>query len=243
MGKRDNTQTLERAVDQATSPYEWALPPGADVEPDPLVLRVDFHSGLVIVHDYDAELVRTKVVSARDVAHALARELSVATGVLPPGALWWANTPTGSKVALWQEPDVHEVSLVTRYGQEPARLRLPMPGLVFVCGPGAGTPYVFAAKARPKGADEQLFACPTYNVFESGKVCVGSHRFPSDPALVPEEFWRSRFSVTGDTARNKSREHPDDIGQLWQELQGRTEYPLDDLVPLLTVSEAMNLDE
>jgi hypothetical protein len=80
---------------------------------------------------------------------------------------------------------------VRRYDALPRRLRLPMPGLVFVAAPGRQPPHVFAAKARPRSPDDQLFACPSYNVFPSGAVCTGTHAFPADPARVPEAFFRS----------------------------------------------------
>jgi len=100
---------------------------------------------------------------------------------------------------------------------------------------------VFAAQRRPRGLEDELFHCPTFNVFDSGRVCTGSHAFPVDPSRVPEEFFRSHFSVTGDTARGKSRKHPEDIGQLWGELHGQRQYPIDDLVPQLRVADALRI--
>jgi hypothetical protein len=79
--------------------------------------------------------------------------------------------------------------------------------------------------------------------FDSGRVCTGTHRSPADPAQVPEAFFESHFNVTADTRRGKSRRHPDDIGKLWVELDGRTAYPLDDLVEQLTVADALRLGE
>jgi hypothetical protein len=60
---------------------------------------------------------------------------------------------------------------------------------------------------------------------------------------VPGAFFESHFSVTGDTKAGKSRRHPDDVGKLWRELDGRERYPLDDLVAQFTVADAMNLGE
>ncbi len=201
-------------------------------------MRLDFHGESVVLHDYASGVVRTKLVSALDVAHALARELDLATGLLPPDALWWAKTASGVRVAVWREPRVWAVRLREGYDTPPRRLRLPMPGLVFLCGPPGQPPYVFAATARPRRPEDELYHCPTYNVFPSGRVCPGSHAFPSDPARVPEEFFRSYFSRTGDTTRGKSRRHPDDIGALWAELDGQGTYPLDDLVPVMRVADA-----
>jgi hypothetical protein len=182
-------------------------------------------------------------VSALDIAHALARELDLTTGLLPPDALWWARTAAGVRVAVWRAPRVWTVRLRERYDAPPRRLRLPMPGLVFVCLPAGQAPYVFAARRRPRSADEPLHACPAFNVFPTGRVCMGSHAFPSDPARVPEAFFESHFSVTADTARGKSRRHPEDVGQLWAELDRRPDYPLDDLVEQLRVGDAFRIGE
>jgi hypothetical protein len=133
------------------------------------------------------------------------------------------------------------VRLRERVDAPPRRLRLPMPGLVFVCLPARQAPYVFAAPARPQTLDDQLYRCPTYNVFTSGRVCPGSHAFPADPARVPEAFFESCFSATADTTRDRSRRYPDDIGRLWAELHGQHTYPLDDLVPQLRVAEAVRV--
>lgn len=195
------------------------------------------------MHDYADGVVHTRLVSASDVAHALAREVDLTSGLLPPETLWWANTAEGVRVAVWRAPRVWTVRLRERYDAPPRRLRLPMPGLVFVCLAGAHAPYVFAAKARPKSPDDELYHCPTYNVFATSRVCTGSHAFPSNPARVPEEFFRSFFSATVDTAKGKSRRHPGDIGGLWSELRGKTAYPLDDLVPAMRAGEAMRIGD
>jgi hypothetical protein len=219
------------------------LPAEAEIEEDPLRLRLDFHGESVMLHDFDRGVVRTRLVSALDVAHALARELDLDTGLLPPDALWWAKSASGVRVAIWREPRVWTVRLRERYDAKPRRLRLPMPGLVIVCLPGRQAPYVFAARERPHTLDQQLYHCPTYNVFASGRVCTGSHLFPADPAKVPEAFFESYFSVTADTAREKSQRHPDDIGQFWTELKREVSYPLEDLVPQMHVGDAMRIGE
>jgi hypothetical protein len=118
-----------------------------------------------------------------------------------------------------------------------------MPELVFVCLPGQQAPYAFASASRPRRSDDQLAACLFYNIFRSGRVCTGSHRFPADPDKVPEAFFESFFSVTADTAAGKSRRYPDDVGRLWAELDGRAAYPDDDLVPQLSVADALRLGE
>ncbi|MGD9892998.1 MAG: hypothetical protein AB7U18_17100 [Dehalococcoidia bacterium] len=194
-----------------------------------------------MLHDYAGGVVRTKLVSALDIVHALARQVELASGVLPSDTLCWARTAAGERIAVWREPRVWTVRLRERYDAPPHRLRLPMPGLVFICLPARQAPYVFAGTGRPKRPEDELYHCPTYNVFSSGRVCAGSHAFPADSAKVPEEFFRSFFSATGDTARGKSRRHPDDVGALWAELDGRDAFPCNDLVPALRLADALQV--
>lgn len=195
------------------------------------------------MHDYADVITRVKLVSALDLARALAGGLDLTSGILPAETLWWASTRAGVRVAVWREPRVWTVRLRERPGTPSRRLRLPMPGLVFVCLPARQPPYVFAAKARPRSVDDQLYRCPAFNVFGSGRVCPGTHVFPADPDRVPEEFFRSHFAATADTGSGKSQRYPDDIGRLWAELNRQPSYPLEDLVPHLRVGDAMRLGE
>src|SRR4051794_10665733 len=225
------------------SPYRSVLPSDLELEEDPLRLRLDFHDESVIMHDLAESVTRTRLVSALEVAHALARELDLDTGLLPREALWWAKTATGVRVAVWREPKVWTVRLRERYDARPRRLRLPMPGLVFVCLPGRQPPYVFAAKVRPSAMTDVLYRCPTYNVFDTGRVCTGSHEFPSNASKVPEAFFESYFSAVESTGRGRSRRHPEDVGQLWGDVRGKPSFPLDDLVPHGTVADVMRIGQ
>ncbi|MDP9374596.1 MAG: prokaryotic E2 ligase family D protein [Chloroflexota bacterium] len=226
----------------ASSPYLRAVPPELDVEEDPLRLRLDFHDESVLLHDYGTRgAATTRLVSALDVAHALASELDLTTGLLPPDTLWVVKRASGTWLALWEVPGVRTVRLRTSLDAPPRRYRLPCPGLVFLCPPAGQAPYVFAARDRPCRPEDELFHAPFYNVFASGRVCVGTHPFPRDSARTPRAFFESFFSVAMDTARGKSRRHPEDIGRLWDELDRGREFPTDDLVPQLTVADAMRL--
>ncbi|MGI9145147.1 MAG: hypothetical protein ACR2IK_01125 [Chloroflexota bacterium] len=132
-------------------------------------------------------------------------------------SVWYVKTATGPRVALWCPPRMWSVRLQETYGKQPRRFRLPMPGLVFLCLPAAQAPYVFAAKARPRTGDDQLYHCPTWNVFRNGRDCPGTHLFPRDPARIPAEFFKSQFSPTGDS-HGRSSAHPDDLLVLWTDL-------------------------
>ncbi len=167
------------------SPYRSALPTDVEPEEDPLRLRLDFHDETVVLHDYADGVARARVVSALDIAHALARELDLDSGLLPLEALWWAKTAGGTRVAVWREPRVWTVRLRERADAPPRRLRLPMPGLVFVCLPARQAPYVFAAARRPRTLDDRLYRCPTYNVFASAASAPARTPSPPTPGRSP----------------------------------------------------------
>lgn len=204
------------------------------------MLRLDFHRESVLLTDYSsASKSTTRMVSALEVAHTLAAELDLSSGLLPPDALWYTKTRTGARVAVWCPSRCWDVTVKLDIDAQ-CKLRLPMPGLVFICQQGLLAPYVFAARKRPTDSDEQLYRCPTFNVFDNGGVCRGSHDFPTEPSKVPADFFRSRFSLAGET-RNRSKKYPQDLAALWNELHKQTEYPLDDLVPQLKVVDAMRV--
>ena len=159
----------------------------------------------------------------------------------PDDALWWNQGETGQVVALWRPPQVWSVALQREAFKPPARLRLPMPGLVFVCSPGRA-PWVYAATQRPTHPEQQLFQAPAFNVFGDGRVCPGSHRFPEEVDLIPEGFFQSFFSLTGDTL-DRSKKYPKNLIALWEEIDGKNEYPMEDLVPQCTVAHAMAVSE
>jgi Prokaryotic E2 family D len=231
---------LATVLDRETSPYHRVLPRDLEVDDDPLLLRLDFHQESVVMHEYRDEAASSRLVSALDVAHALARELDLDSGLLPPNALWHVKTSNGTRVALWREPQVWRVRLQEVYGEPPRRFRLPMPGLAFICLEGAQAPFVFAATERPTSADDQLFHCPTFNVFRTGRVCPGTHVFPRDAGRIPEDFFKSQFSPTGDS-HGRSRQHPDDLLALWSELDRTATYPLEDLMPALRIGDALRI--
>ena len=239
------TPTNDRSASPipASGPYRWALPRD-ERDADPLLLRLDFHQECCVLTDYQGAggCIQTRLVAPLDVARTLARELAVTTPLLPASCLWWAKTATAVNMGIYVPAQVQTVRLATMYGEQARELRLPFPPLVFVHLSNKA-PYVFAARGRPTSAEDQLLHTPAYNVFPSGRVCVGTHAFPAEPELLPRAFFESRFSVALDTASGKSRRHPDDIGRLWAELEGQETYPLDDLAPQLTVADAMRLGE
>ena len=169
------------------------------------------------------------------------QHLGFASGLLPHDALWWNQGETGQVVALWRPPQVWSVALQREAFRPPARLRLPMPGLVFVCSPGRA-PWVTPQRSGRPTPSSSSSRAPAFNVFRDGRVCPGSHRFPEEVGLIPESFFQSFFSLTGDS-RDRSKKHPENLVELWEEIDGETEYPMEDLVTQCTVAHAMAVSE
>ena len=224
-----------------TNATNWSLPGQDDLPRDALQIQLEVYSETVLLRGFQGDSTWVRTVSADEIASVFIRHLGFSSGLLPENALWWSQGETGQMVALWRPPQVWAVALQREAFQPPARLRLPMPGLVFVCSPGRA-PWVYAALERPSHAGQQLYRAPAFNVFRDGRVCPGSHRFPEEVALIPESFFQSFFSLTGDT-RERSKQHPDNLQGLWEELDGKAEYPLEDLVPQCSVGQVMAASE
>ena len=220
---------------------QWSLPGPADIPRDDLQMQMEVYKETILLRGFDGDSAWVKTVSADEIANALTRHMGFSSGLLPEDSLWWNQGETGHSVALWRPPQVWPVALQREAFKPPARLRLPMPGVVFVCSPGRA-PWVYAALKRPSDPEQQLFRAPAFNVFGDGRVCPGSHRFPEEVGLIPESFFRSFFSLTGDS-RDRSKKHADNLQDLWEELDGKTEYPVEDLVPQCTVAHAMAVSE
>lgn len=217
--------------------YQWALPDGLEVPPDELQVRLDFYRDACVMHLVNDGVITTRMVSASDVALTLLREIPLASGLLPHEALWWAQGREGPVVALWRAPRVWPVALQLEAFQPPRRLRLPMPGLIFLCSPGR-PPRVYAATRRPEHLDDKVYRAPLFNVFWDGRTCAGTHKYPDDAWEIPESFFASFFTPTADY-RDRSKKYPQDLLKLWDELDRKRRYPLRDLVPCGTVEEIM----
>ena len=220
---------------------QWSLPGPADMPRDTLQVQLEVYKETVLLRGFDSDSTWVRTVSADAIANVFTQHLGFSSGLLPEETLWWNQGETGQVVALWRPPQVWPVALQREAFKPPARLRLPMPGLVFVCSPGR-PPWVYAALNRPNDPEQHLFRAPAFNVFRDGRVCPGSHRFPEEVRLIPEGFFQSFFSLTGDT-HNRSKKHPDNLIALWEELDGQTQYPMEDLVPQCTVAEPMAVSE
>ncbi|MDP2659925.1 MAG: hypothetical protein Q8R28_04265 [Dehalococcoidia bacterium] len=220
--------------------FSWAVPEELSVPTDPLRLRLDFHHEAITMTSYDGDVVENRLVSALDVAHALASELAFGSGLLPEGALWWANTPAGAMTAVYAAPQVRRVALQVGIDKPPVRYQIPMPPLVFLCIPGR-PPWVWATKKRPADLGEPVYKAPLANVYADGRTCPGSHIYPTDVRETVSSFFLSFFSAGADL-QGRSKRFPESVVQLWEALDGKEKtYPLDDLVECGTIEDVMNL--
>ena len=220
---------------------EWSLPGPDEMPRDKLNLQLEVYDETLLLRGFEGESTWVRTVSADEIANVFTQHLGFSSGLLPQDALWWNQGETGQVVALWRPPQVWPVALQREAFKPPARLRLPMPGLVFVCS-SARAPWVYAATERPIDPDDRLYRMPAFNVFSDGRVCPGSHRFPEDVGRIPESFFQSFFSLTGDS-RERSKKHPENLIELWEEIDGQTEYPVEDLVPQCTVAQAIEASQ
>ena len=228
-------------MSEDTDTTRWSLPGQMDVPRDELRVQMEVYDETILLRGFEDGANWVRTVSADGIASAFTQHLGFSSGLLPKETLWWSQGETGQVVALWWPPKVWPVALQREAFKPPARLRIPMPGLVFVCSPGRA-PWVYAAKSRPAGAEHPLYRAPAFNVFSDGRVCPGSHAFPEEVGLIPDSFFQSFFSMTG-TPGTAPRNTPDNLHALWEELDGKRRYPLGDLVPQCTGAQAMALSE
>jgi len=219
----------------------WAVPEELGIPPDPLRLRLDFHHQAVEMTFFEEDTVTSRIVSAMDVTHALASELSFGTGFLPPDTLWWKNTKGGPLFALYATPKIRKVALLIEASKAPLRLTIPLPGFVFLCRPGE-PPWVYAVKKRPTKLTDTVYNAPLCNIFANGRTCPGSHQYPERVADMEQSFFTSFFSPTADL-RNRSRMFPKNVVLLWEYLDKQKAFPTKDLVEFSTIRNLMDLGD
>lgn len=229
--------TKTKLPDNLPSPFKKALPESLRVGKDHLLLRLDFYSEAIVMQSMDKTGGSFRMVSAHDVSHALAEELTFSSGLLPENTLWWSNSKSGPLVAVWMEPGVRRLALQVNIGKPPIRYDVPLPGLIFICRPGQ-PPNIYAAAKRPAGPKDKVFKAPLANVYDDGRSCPGTNKYPADISGIPGSFLTS-FFTRGANISVRSKKFPEDITRMWQFLDGKKEYPLSDLYYHGTVNDLM----
>jgi len=220
--------------------FKWAVPEELGIPPDKLRARLDFYHQAVVLSIHDAEVVTTRVVSAMDIAHALANDLSFGTGLLPPSTIWWRNTRGGPVYAIYAEPKIWKVALELDIKTPPRRFNLPLPGFIFLCSPGR-PPWVFAVKKKPTKATDAVYNAPLCNIHEDGRSCAGTHHYPERIADIVHSFFASFFTATA-SLRNRSQLYPENIVRLWESLDNKKRFPTGDLVKIGTIKDLINME-
>ena len=220
--------------------FSWAVPKELGIPPDPLRLRLDFHHQATVMTIFRENSVITKPVDAMDVAHALASDLSFGTGLLPPDTIWWLNTRHGPVFALYVKPKIWKLALQRDIGKPPQRFTVPLPGLIFLCLPGQ-PPWCYAVKKQPTKETDIVFKAPLANIFEDGRSCTGSHKYPTRVADTVTSFFASFFSATADL-QGRSVRFPKNVIDLWVFLDGKKGFPTEDLVKFGTIADLMNIE-
>ncbi len=104
---------------------QWSLPGPATAPKDDLKLQLEVYAETILLRGFENDSAWVRTVSADEIANVFTQHLGFSSGLLPDQALWWNQGETGHAVALQQEAF-----------KPPVRLRIPMPGLVFVCSAG-----------------------------------------------------------------------------------------------------------
>lgn len=225
---------------ESSAVISWAVPKELEISPDPLRLRIDFHTQATTMTFFEDNKAETRMVDAMDIAHALAKELSFGTGLLPPGCLWWNNTRQGPLFAIYTNPQIRKLALQVSLNKPAKRYTVPMPGLIFLCRPGM-SPWVFAVGKKPTKETNVIYHAPLTNVDRKGKSCAGSHKYPDRAADMVPSFFESFFTVES-TIRGRSKKYPESVIQMWEELDGKPgPYPISDLVKYCTLADLMNI--
>jgi PRTRC genetic system protein B len=217
--------------------FTWCVPKELGIPADSLRLRVDFFHQSTTLTSFDGDTVTTRQVDAMDISHALSRELAVGTGLLPENTLWWLNSRDGQVYAIYVEPKVRKVTLQDDLDKPPQRFEIPLPGFVFLCSP-CKAPWVVAVTKRPTKATDIIYHAPLLNIFRNGRSCPGSNKYPERVQDIVESFFTSFFSSTADL-QGRSKKYPKNITQLWKFLDGKEEFPIDDLEPFGTLGDLM----
>ena len=93
---------MKEKLPQEIKAYQWALPDGIEVPPDQLEARLDFYQDSTVLYFVEDNVIKTRMVSARDITMALLREVSLSSGMLPQDTIWWQQGKEGPEVALWR---------------------------------------------------------------------------------------------------------------------------------------------
>lgn len=120
---------------------------------------------------------------------------------------------------------------------------IPLPALLMIASPKEYSLYALNiemwSQFKPKG---NIYAAPFPNVRTGGSICWGKNEQPKYSPDHANDVWKAFFEspFNADLTNGKSNKYPDDVRQMLSELDLKEMYPVDDLVKIGTVEEAVN---
>ena len=192
-------------------------------------LRLDFYDTAVLLSCWEEDgRLLTYPVSVHDVVSACT-SVALSSGMLPSNTLFWGQQASTTTLGIYVPARRWRMQSAERH------YHLPMPPFVFV---GSGTAYkIFAVKKRASGEDVRLYHAPCPNVHTTGGICQGNAPFPDcSPQTIQAalQLFMEGSLFNADLSRGKCRSYPDDVRQLWAELDDRKRFPVSELVPAQT---------
>ena len=192
-------------------------------------LRLDFYDTAVLLSRWEEDgRLLTYPVSVHDVVSACT-SVALSSGMLPSNTLFWGQQASTTTLGIYVPARRWRMQSAERH------YHLPMPPFVFV---GSGTAYkIFAVKKRASGEDVRLYHAPCPNVHTTGGICQGNAPFPDcSPQTIQAalQLFMEGSLFNADLSRGKCRSYPDDVRQLWAELDDRKRFPVSELVPAQT---------
>jgi hypothetical protein len=199
-------------------------------------LRLDFYDTAVLLSRWEEDgRLLAHPVSVHDVVSACT-SVAQSSGLLPANTLFWGQQANTTTLGIYVPARRWRLQTAEQH------YHLPMPPFVFV---GRGTAYkIFAVKKRPSGEEECLYHVPCPNVHATGGICQGNTPFPDcAPQTIQAalHLFMEGSLFNADLSGGKCRSYPDDVRQLWAELNCRQRFPLSELVPAHTSLKALLL--
>ena len=196
----------------------------APIPPSRPRLRLDFYDEAILLSRYEETAVTSYPVSALDITAACAK-LTVASGLLPPNTLFWRQQGSHTTLGIYVPARRWTVQTAA------ATRQIPLPPLLFM---GGGHSYaIYALKQRPGTGQAQLYHAPCPNVGHNGRICAGNTSFPvcSEQTIGQAlTLFLEGSYFNGDQAAHKCRAFPDDVRQLWAQLESKRRFPLGQLI-------------
>ncbi len=190
-------------------------------------LRLDFYDTAVIMNQWKNDgQVLAYPVAIEDVVSACSN-VTLSSGLLPANTLFWQQRADQMTLGIFVPARRWRIQTADR------RYHVPLPPFVFI---GSGTSYkIFAVKKRPSNERDHLYYAPCPNVHAHGVICQGNTPFPPcspQNVLTALTLFLEGSLFNVDLSRGKCVSCPEDVRELWSELDGRKRFPLSELVPI-----------